>query len=76
MEETGGGGDSEGWFEEGGRPKSSEMARWCESDCHRSEVNPATPVFGDKPGLKLEEEEEEEEYTLQTSLLHFLCYQV
>ena len=23
--------------------------------------NPATPVFGDKPGLKLEEEEEEEE---------------
>ena len=57
MEEAGGGGDSEGWFEEGGRPKSSEMARWCESDCHKSEVNPATPVFGDKPGLKLDEEE-------------------
>ena len=52
------------------REDAPNRARWRESDCHRSEVNPATPVFGDKPGLKLEEEEEEE--VLNVPIVRFL----
>ena len=42
------------WFEEGGCIDSSEMESGSWRDCCQSGVNLATPVYGDKPGSKLE----------------------
>ena len=54
MENVNGEGEQEYWFEEGGCIESREMESGSWKDCCQSEVNPATPVYGDKPGSKLE----------------------
>ena len=53
MEEASGGGHQEDQTKEGRRSKSRKVERWCREDCERNEVHPATPVDGDKTGLKL-----------------------
>ena len=45
------GGEQECWFGEGGCLESNEIEIW--RDCCQSEVNPAIPIYGDKPGSKL-----------------------
>ena len=47
-------GEQECWFGEGGCNESSEMESGNLRDCCLSGVNPATPVYGDKPGSKLD----------------------
>ena len=54
MENASGEGEQECWFEEGGCIELSEMESGRERDCWQSKVNPATPVYGDKPRSKLE----------------------
>ena len=54
MENASGEGELECWFEEGGCIESSEMESGSWRDCCQSGVNPATPVYQDKPGSKLE----------------------
>ena len=54
MENASGEGQQECWFEEGGCIESSEMESGSWRNCCQSGVNPATPVYGDKPGSKLE----------------------
>ena len=54
MENVSGEGEQECWFEEGGCIKSREMESGNWRDCCESGVNPATPIYGDEPGSKLE----------------------
>ena len=54
MENASGEGEQECWFEEGGCIESSDMESGSWRDCCQSGINPATPVYGDKPGSKLE----------------------
>ena len=42
------------WFEEAGCKESREMESGSWRDCCQSGVNPATPIYRDKPGSKLE----------------------
>ena len=44
----------QGRFEEGGCIESSKMESGNWRDCCQSGVNPVTPIYGDKPGSKLE----------------------
>ena len=55
MEDASGEGEQECWFGEGGCLKSSnrESGSWREwSESWSVQVNLATPIYGDKPGLK------------------------
>ena len=54
MENASGEGEQVCWFEEGGCIESSEMESGSWRDCCKSGVNPATPVYGNKPRSKLE----------------------
>ena len=54
MENASGERKQECWFEEGGCIESSKMERRSWRDCCQSGVNLATPIYGDKPGSKLE----------------------
>ena len=54
MENASGEGEQECWFEEGECIELSEMESGIWRDCCQGGVNPATPVYGDKPGSKLE----------------------
>ena len=54
MEDTSGEGEKECWFGEKGCHELSEMESGSWSDCCQSGVDPATPVYGDKPGSKLD----------------------
>ena len=54
MEDTSGEGEQECWFGEGGCLESSKMESGSWRDCCQSGVNPATPVYGDKPKTKLD----------------------
>ena len=57
MEDAGGEGEQEWqecWFGEGECLESSEMEIGSWRDCRQSGVNPATPVYRDKPGSKLD----------------------
>ena len=54
MENASGEGEQECWFEEGGCIESSKMESGSWRDCCQSGLNPATPVYRDKPGSKLE----------------------
>ena len=47
-------GKQECGFGEGGCLESSEMESGSWRDCHYSGANPATPVYRDKPGSKLD----------------------
>ena len=53
MENASGEGKQECWFE-GGYIESSEMGSGSWRDCWQSGIIPATPIYGDKPGSKLE----------------------
>ena len=55
MENTSGEKEQDCWFEEGGCIESSEMESGSWRDGCQSGVNPANPVYGDKPGSKLEQ---------------------
>ena len=46
--------EQECWIEEGGCNESSKIESGSRRDCWQSGVNPATLVYGDKPGSKLE----------------------
>ena len=54
MEDACGEGEQECWFGEKGCHVSSEMERGSLKDCGQSGVNAATPIYGDKPGSKLD----------------------
>ena len=54
MEDASGEGEQECWFGEKGCHESSKMEIESWTDCCQSEVNLATPVYGDKPGSKLD----------------------
>ena len=47
-------GEQECWFEEGGCIESRKLESGSWKDCCQSGVNPATLVYGNKPGSKLE----------------------
>ena len=57
MEDASGEGEQECWFGEGGCLESSEMESGSWRDCHQSGVNLATPIYGDKPRLKLDDDD-------------------
>ena len=46
--------DKTAGLEKKGCHKLSEMESWSWRDCCESEVNPASPVYRDKPGSKLD----------------------
>ena len=50
MEDASGEGEQECWFGEGGCLELSKMESGSWRDCCKSGVNPATPVYRDKPG--------------------------
>ena len=54
MENTSGEGEQEWWGEERGCIESSEMESGSWRDCCLSGINPAIPVYGNKPRSKLE----------------------
>ena len=54
VENASGEGEQQCCFKEGGCIESSEMESESLRDCCQSGVNPATPVYRDKPGSKLE----------------------
>ena len=54
MENSSGEGEQECRFEEGGWIELSKMESGSWRDCCQSGVNPATPIYGDKPRSKLE----------------------
>ena len=54
MENASGDRELECWFEEGGCIELSGMESGSWKDCCQSGVNPATLVYGDKPGSNLE----------------------
>ena len=53
MENASGEGEQERWIEEGGCIELSKMESGCWRDCCQSGVNPATPIYGEKPGFKI-----------------------
>ena len=53
VEDTSGEEEHESWFG-GGCLKSSKMECGSWRDCCQSGVNLATPIYGDKPGSKLD----------------------
>ena len=53
MEDASAEGEQQCWFGEKGRHESREMESGSWKDCCQSGVNPATPIYGDKPGSKL-----------------------
>ena len=55
MEDTGGERELECWFGEGGCHELSEMENGSYRDCCYSGVNLATPIYGDKPRSKLDD---------------------
>ena len=54
MEDASGEGEQEYWFREGGCFESSKMESGSWRDCYQSGVDPATLVYRDKPGSKLD----------------------
>ena len=54
VEDASGEGEQKCWFGEGGCHELSEMESGSWRDCYQSGVNPATPVYGDKPRSKLD----------------------
>ena len=54
MEDTSGEGEQESSFGEGGCLESREMESGSSRDCCWGWVNPAAPVYGDKPRSKLD----------------------
>ena len=54
VEDASGEGEQECWFREGGCHESSEMESGSGKDCWQSGVNPATSIYRDKPGSKLD----------------------
>ena len=54
MKNASGEGEQECWFEEGGYIESSEMESGSWRDCYQSGINPAIPIYRDKPTSKLE----------------------
>ena len=54
VEESSRDGEQECWFGEGGCHESCETESGSWRDCCYSGVNPATPIYGDKPGSKLD----------------------
>ena len=54
MENASGEGKQECWFEKGGCIELSKMESGSWRDCCQSGINPATPVYRDKPKSKLE----------------------
>ena len=54
LEDASGEGEQECWFGEGGCHESSKMDSGSWRDCCKSGVNLASPVYGDKPGSKLD----------------------
>ena len=54
MKGASGEGEQECWFGEEGCHESSELESGSWRNCCQSGVNPATPVYGDKPGSKLD----------------------
>ena len=48
------GGEQECWFGEKGCHESSETESGSWTDCCQSGINPASPIYEDKPGSKLE----------------------
>ena len=52
-------GEQECWFGEGGCLESSQMKSGSWRDCNQSAVNPATTVYGDKPGSILEDDDDD-----------------
>ena len=54
MKDGSGEGEQERWFGKGGCHESSELESESWRDCCYSGVNSATPVYGDKPGSKLD----------------------
>mgnify|MGYP001795197744 CR=1 FL=1 len=71
VEDASGEGEQECWFGEGGCLESSEMESGSWRDCCQSGVNPATPIYGDKPGSKLELNTN---YTMKNKLNWFCCH--
>ena len=59
VEDASGEGEQECWFAEGECLEQSEMKSGSWRDCCQSGVNPATPVYGDKPGLKLDDDDDD-----------------
>ena len=57
MEEASREGEGFCWFGEGICLESSEIESGSWKDCCYSGVNLATPVYGDKPGSKLDDDE-------------------
>mgnify|MGYP001801922447 CR=1 FL=1 len=49
VEDASGEGEQEFWFGEKGCHESSKMESDSWRDCWQSWVNPATPIYGDKP---------------------------
>ena len=54
MEDASGEGQQECWFGEKGCHESSKMESGSWRHCCQNAVNPATTVYGDKPGSKLD----------------------
>ena len=54
VEDASGKGEQECWIGEKGCHESSKMESGSLRDCCQSGVNPATPVYGDKTGSKLD----------------------
>ena len=54
VEDASGEGEQDYWFGEGGCLESSEVESGCWRDCCYSGLNLATPIYGDKPGSKLD----------------------
>ena len=59
VEDTSGEEEQECWFGERGCLESSEMKSGSWRDCCQRGVNPATPIYGDKPGSKFDDDDDE-----------------
>ena len=59
VEEASGEGEQQCWFEEGGCLESSEMECGSWRDCCQSGINPATPIYEDKPGSKVDDDDDD-----------------
>ena len=51
-------GELECWFGEGACLELSEMKSGSQRDCCQSGVNPATPIYRDKPESKLDDDDD------------------
>ena len=54
VEDASGEGEQKCWIGEGGCHELSEMDSGSWRDCYKSGINPAIPVYGDKPRSKLD----------------------